>query len=210
MKLLKLIPLSVIMLCFVSSMNAQLIGKKGGDIEIETDGKEAFDKGVQEAREAARQKLKPYKYDGTKSTYFSYKPYTYAKELEVITIEKTDYKFCFNGAMVTADKIKLEIYDKPSTANGRILLYEKEGVGGDEFEVSLDKMNEVFRAEKSKTSSVDPSIIDKMRLKKVYVNYIIPAVDRELESYEDEVGNTKKTTVIQYSAMVLAIGYVNL
>ncbi|MCB9197071.1 MAG: hypothetical protein H6600_01315 [Flavobacteriales bacterium] len=210
MKLIKITSIAMLALLSVNSMNAQLIGKKGTDVEMETDGKEAFDKGVQETREVARQKLKPYKYDGTKSTYFSYKTYTYAKEVEVITIEQTDYKLCFNSAMVTLDKIKVQIYDKPSTGTGRILLYEKDGIGADEFEVSLEDLNKVFRAEKAKTSNVAPEIIEKMRLKKVYINYIIPAVDREFETYEDNMGNTKKTTIIQYSAMVLAVGYLNL
>ena len=45
-----------------------------------------------------------------------------------------------------------------------------------------------------------------MRLKKVYVNYIIPAVEREL-TVATEDGNMDQTTVIQFSAIVLAVGY---
>ena len=45
-----------------------------------------------------------------------------------------------------------------------------------------------------------------MRLKKVYVNYIIPAVEREVTVVEDGMG-TDQTTVIQFSAIVLAVGY---
>ncbi len=210
MKLYRLGILVLSLSLLTSTASAQLIGKKKNDNGIDTEGKAAFDQGVQEAREVARKKLKPYKYDGTKSTYFSYKPYTYAKEVEVITLEKTDYKLCFNGSMVTAEKIGMKIYDKPETGKGRILLFEKENIGGGEFEVNLDELNEIFRAKKKETSSLDPEFVDKMRLKKVYINYIIPAVDRELETVQDEVGNELKTTVIQYSAMVLAVGYLNL
>lgn len=201
--------LSVFML---STASAQLIGKKkGGDqTPIDTDGKMAFDKGVQDARETARLKLKPYKYDATKSTVFSYKSYKYAKEVEVITIEKTDYRLCFNGSMVKDDKIGIEIYSKSRDAKGTILLYSKENVGGDEFDVSLDDLNEVFRTKMKETTSVDPNLIDKMRLKKIFISYIIPAKDRETETYDDGYGKEMKTTVIQYSAMVLAVGYLNL
>jgi hypothetical protein len=210
MKLSRITILLLSVFCLSTVANAQLIGKKKTQTEIDTDGKIAFDNGVQEARETARLKLKPYKYDATKSTYYSYKSYTYAKEVEVITLEKTDYKLCFNGSMVKQDKISIEIYDKPKGGKGRILLYSKENVGGDEFEVSLDDLNEIFRTKKAETTSLDPNLIAKMRLKKVYINYIIPAVDRELETVTDDYGNEQKTTVIHYSAMVLAVGYLNL
>ncbi|MCB9189299.1 MAG: hypothetical protein H6599_08455 [Flavobacteriales bacterium] len=194
-----------------TSASAQLIGKKSDSQgEIATEGKAAFDQGVQEAREIARKKLKPYKYDATKSTYFSYKSYTYAKEVEIITLEQTDYKLCFNSSMIKDEKISLEIYDKPQDAKNRILLYSRESIGGDEFEVNLDDMNEVFKAKKKETTTLDPALIDKMRLKKVYINYIIPAVDRELEKETDDMGKQITTTVIQYSAMVLAVGYLNM
>lgn len=209
--MMKYLITSMSLMLLLGSASAQLIGKKsGGSSEMETDGKAEFDKGVQESREAARQKLTPYKYDGTKSTYFAYKSYTYLKEVEVITMQSTDYKLCFNSDMVTADAIRIEIYDKPSTLKGRVLLFEKDNVGGNEIEVSLEEMNEVFRAAKAESSNLDPAVIEKMRLKKVYVNYIIPAVDRELEVVDDGYGNEMKTTVIQYSAMVLAVGYLNL
>ena len=49
-------------------------------------------------------------------------------------------------------------------------------------------------------------VISMMELKKVYINYIIPAVDREMTVATDE-GNFDQTTIIQFSAIVMAIGY---
>ncbi|CAG5085105.1 hypothetical protein [Parvicella tangerina] len=211
MRLSKIGILALSFLLFSTGVSAQLIGKKKNETEMETDGKAEFDKGVQEARETARKKLVPYKYDGTKSTYFSYKSYTYAKEVEVVTLEKTDYKICFNSNMVTADKIGVKIYDKPQDGKGRILLYEKEDIGGNEFEVNLEDLNETFKTKKKEMWPKEKhDLVDKMRLKRLYVNYIIPAVEREMETVEDDYGNQKKTTVIQYSAIVLAVGYLNL
>lgn len=212
MKASKYILLFASVLFFSTVASAQLIGKKKDkETPIDTDGKVAFDKGVQETREAARLKLKPYKYDATKSTYFSYKSYDYAKEVEVITLEKTDYKLFFDGAMVKNEKIKIEIYDKPKTGKGRILLDSYENVGGNTIEVSLDDLNETFKVKKKEMLSEDKhALVDKMRLKKIYINYVIPAVDRELHTETDEMGNEIKTTVINYSAMVLAVGYLNM
>lgn len=208
MKTFKL-PILILLAFFMSgNLQAQLIGgKKNADNgSAEMDAKAAFDAGVQEGRIAARKRLKPYKYDGTKSTRFNYKTYTHAKEVEVLTIEKTDYKFCFDGNMIKSDNISVEIYDKPIGAPGRTLLFQKEDVGPGEFEVSLEEMNELFRTEKAKTTSLKPEIVAQMRLKKVFVNYIIPAVDREV-SLNVEDGNQDQTTVIQFSAVVLAVGY---
>ncbi len=205
---LKLSILILLAVFMTSNFQAQLIGgkKKAGNEEAELEAKVAFDNGIQKGRIAARKRLTPYKYDGTKSTKYNYKTYTHAKEVEVLTIEKTDYKFCFDGNMIKSDNISVEIYDKPMSGKGRILLYKKDDVGPGEFEVSLDEMNEKFRAEKSKTSTLSPEIIAQMRLKKVYVNYIIPAVEREL-TVATEDGNMDQTTVIQFSAIVLAVGY---
>jgi len=212
MKFISKIILPILLLSSISVVNAQIIGgnkKDKKDKYVETDGKAEFDNQVQENRVDARAKLKPYKYNGTKSTYFSYKTYTYAKEFEIITIQKTDYKLAFNSNSVKHDKIQVRIYDRPKKANGRILLFEKESVGGGEFVVNLEDLNAIFRAEKAKHSSLDPTVIAKMRLKKVYIQYIIPAVDREVSVVTDGA-NQDQTTIIKFSAMVVAVGYKNL
>lgn len=208
------------------SASAQLIGKKSTNTPIEQDPKIAFDNGIQEARETARKKLNPYKYSATTSTVFPFKSYFYVKEVEVSTLEKTDYKICFNGTMVKEGfpKIGLKIYDKPEDGKGRILLYEhKDSIGsGDEFEINLNDLNDAFRLKMKEKYPGDEhkdkrALIDKMRLKKVYVDYIIPAVDRKVTTTGQEDGQAplpggkeEKVTEIQYSAIVLAVGYLNL
>jgi hypothetical protein len=217
MKTLKLTFIAIASLLIINSAQAQLIGGKknsAGNGQAELDAEAAFNKGVQDGKLAARKRLVPYKYDGTKSTRFNYKTFTHAKEVEVLTIENTDYKFCFDGNMIKSDNITVEIYDKPMEAKGRILLFKKENVGPGEFEVNLEEMNEVFRSQKiaSVPESDTPEYANKiklyksMRLKKVYVNYVIPAVEREVTE-AGENGNIDQTTVIQFSAIVLAVGY---
>jgi hypothetical protein len=208
MKTLRLPILILLAVFMTSNLQAQLIGGKknasNGDAELEA--KAAFDNGIKQGRIEARKRLKPYKYDGTKSTKYNYKTYTHAKEVEVLTIEKTDYKFCFDGNMIKSENITVEIYDKPMSGKGRILLFQKEDVGPGEFEVSLDEMNDIFRSAKAETSTLKPEIIAQMRLKKVYINYIIPAVDREM-SVNTEGGDMDQTTIIQFSAIVMVVGY---
>ncbi len=205
MKKVNYILLVVSSLLYTSVISAQLIGGNKGSKDVELDEKAQFDAGVQEGRVAARAKLKPFKYDGTKSTYFNYKTFTHAKEVEILTVQKTNYKFCFSGNMIKGESIAIEIYDKPRGANGRTLVYSKENIGSGDFEVTLDEMNETFRSEKGKVIE-DQKLLSQMRLKKVYINYIIPASDREFETVETYEG-TKEITTIQYSAIVLAVGY---
>ena len=161
MKTLRLTVLVVVSCLFAGTFQAQLIGgkKSADDGQAELSAEAAFDNGVQQGRVAARKRLTPYKYDGTKSTRFNYKTFTHAKEIEVLTIEKTDYKFCFDGNMIKADNITVEIYDKPIGGKGRTLLFKKENVGPGEFEVSLEDMNAIFRSEKTKNTTLKAELL---------------------------------------------------
>ena len=161
---------------------------------------------LSEYRKICRTALKPYRYDGSKTTHFSYKEYDYIKEVEIGTVQKSEYRLSFNSNGIKYDQIKVQIYDKPSKYNSRVLLYEKEGVGGNEFTVDtgpmIDKLKEIKREK-----GVEEEIILRLRLKKLYIDYIIPAVDRNIE-VDPETGNEVK--VVTKGAMVLAIGYSNL
>ena len=161
---------------------------------------------LSEYRKLCRNALKPYRYDGAKTTHFSYKEYNYRKEVEIGTVQDSEYRLSFNSNGIKYDQIKVQIYDKPSKFKARVLLYEKDGVGGNEFTVEtgpmLDKLKEVKREK-----GVDEEIIERMRLKKLYISYVIPAIDREIE-VDPETGNEVK--VITKGAIVLALGYSNI
>ncbi len=161
---------------------------------------------LSEYRKICRTALKPFRYDGSKTTHFSYKEYDYIKEVEIGTVQNSEYRLSFNSNGIKYDQIKVQIYDKPSKYNSRVLLYEKEGVGGNEFTVDtgpmIDKLKEVKREK-----GVEEEIIMRLRLKKLYIDYVIPAVDRNIE-VDPETGNEVK--VVTKGAMVLAIGYSNL
>ena len=157
-------------------------------------------------RKVCRNALKPYRYDGSKTTHFSYKEYNYRKEVEIGTVQNSEYRLSFNSNGIKYDQIKVEIYDKPSKYNSRVLLYEKDGVGGNEFTVETASMIEKLK-EVKREKGVDEEIVLRMRLKKLYISYIIPAIDREIE-IDPETGNEIK--VITKGAIVLAIGYSNI
>ena len=195
---------------------------------------------LSEYRKLCRNALKPYRYDGAKTTHFSYKQYNYAKEVEIGTVQNSEYRLSFNSNGIRYDKIKVEIYDKSKNYKSRMLLYEKEGVGQNEFTVETGPMLEQLKEKKlqllnekydklietaevdakykqistdqhlknlNDRKKVDERIIAKMRLKRLYINYIIPAIDREIEI--DEITG-EEVRVVTKGAIVLAIGYSNL
>jgi len=195
---------------------------------------------LSEYRKLCRNALKPYRYDGSKTTHFSYKEYNYAKEVEIGTVQNSEYRLSFNSNGIRYDKIKVQIYDKSKNYKSRMLLYEKDGVGQNEFTVETGPMLEQLKENKllllnekyekliataevdakykhisteqhlknlNDRKKVDEKIIAKMRLKRLYINYIIPAIDREIEV--DEITGDE-VRVVTKGAIVLAIGYSNL
>ena len=161
---------------------------------------------LSEYRKLCRNALKPYRYDGAKTTHFTYKEYNYRKEVEIGTVQDSEYRLSFNSNGIKYDQIKVQIYDKPSKFKARVLLYEKDGIGGNESTVETGPMLEKLK-EVKREKGVEEEIIERMRLKKLYISYIIPAIDREIE-VDPETGNEIK--VVTKGAIVLALGYSNI
>lgn len=161
---------------------------------------------IKEYRKNCRNALKPYRYDGSLTTHFSYKEYTYAKEIEIATIQNEIYRLSFNAMGITDDGISIKIYDKAKRYNNRTLLYEKDNVTGIEFTIETNDMIDKFKQSK-RDQGVEENVISHLRLKKLYIDYIIPAKDRVFETNEEDGLETK---VITKGAVILAVGYNNL
>jgi hypothetical protein len=180
---------------------------------------------LKELRKNCRNALKPYRYDGSNTTHFAYKEYDYSKEVEIATVMNEEYRLSFNSIAVKNDPIIVRIYDKGKKYNSRVLLYEKTDVAGTEFTVETTEMVDKLKAaklelmkSKIKSSALneeqrqnrfeqDSLIIDKLRLKKIYLNYIIPATDREIES---DPLTGKDVKIVTKAAIIMAVGYNNL
>ena len=156
-------------------------------------------------KKLCRAALNPYRYDGVKTTQFSYKPYEYIKEVEIATIQDAEYRLSYNTKGIHHDKIKMQIYDKPSKDKRRVLLYEQAEVGGDQFSFETTVMIEKLKEVKL-NKGIDSAIVDQMRLKKIFINYIIPAVERttEINEFGEDV------VVKLKGAIILCVGYHNL
>jgi hypothetical protein len=203
MKLKYIIPL-ILMILLTSVSFAQKKRKKD-DIDPEAAAKAAFKEVLSGYKKGCRAALKPYRYDGIKTTLFSYKPYEYVKEVEIATIQNAEYRLSYNTKGIEHDKIQIKIYDKPDKDKRRVLLYEQAEVGGDEFFFETNEMIAKLKQAKLK-KGVDSAVVDKMRLKKIFIDYIIPAVDRETEV--NEFG--EDIVVKLKGAIILCVGYYNI
>lgn len=172
---------------------------------------------LKDFRKSCRIALRPFRYDGSLTTHFNYKEYDYAKEVEIATIQNENYRLSFNSMGVLYDPISIKIYDKPKKYKNKVLLYETTDVANSEFTTETKEMIEKLKEAKTKElaektdlsddqRSYQRKIIENIRLKKLFINYIIPYSERGYKI--DEKGNESR--VISKGSIILAVGYNNL
>lgn len=199
----KVATFSTLMLLIGTMTFAQLLNKRTPDTETETQDLSEI---VSKLKADAKLKLEPFRYDGSKVTYFLYKPYLQRKEVEVYFFNDTEYKLAFNSNAVEGDgPLEVAIYDRPHDNKYRTKLFEKKGVTQSEFDVTSTQLLNALKEAKVAKGMSEAEAND-IRLKKVYIDYIIPSKPREIIT--DEKGN--KTIVRTKAAMVMAMGYSNI
>jgi len=190
----------------VSFVPDQKGDKKKKSSKSGLDAASEFKSQVAGYRKDCKAALKPYRYSFGRTTYFNYKSYNTLKEVEVALILNSSYKFTFNAEGVTVDPIQVKVYNKPSNYNKRILIYEKSSVSGGSFEFTseqlVDKMKEHY-----KEKGLSDYELEKILLSKVYIDYIIPAIDEE---FEEDPDSGRRKVVVKRGAIVFASGYENL
>ena len=197
--------ISFILILFFTDITFAQNKQKKDEIEAQALAKAALKEELSGYKKACRGALKPYRYDGVKTTLFGYKPYEYIKEVEIATIQDAEYRLSYNTKGIHHDKIKMQIYDKPSKDKRRVLLYEQAEVGGDQFSFETTVMIEKLKEVKL-NKGIDSAIVDQMRLKKIFIDYIIPAVDRKTE-----VNEFGEDVILKLKgAIILCVGYHNL
>jgi hypothetical protein len=148
-----------------------------------------FKENISKQKIEAKKALKPYRYDGSKVTYFNFKTYKQVKEVEIYLFNNTDYRFSFNGKSLPND-VTIKIYDQDKTTADRILLAEVTGVQGNNLLIESSELNKTYKSKKSGAS----------RLKRVFVDYEIPGVPG---------AQNKKPTMKERGAVILVMGYKN-
>jgi len=202
----KILTLILVVGALVSFVPDQKGDKKKKSSKSGLDAASEFKSQVAGYRKDCKAALKPYRYSFGRTTYFNYKSYNTLKEVEVALILNSSYKFTFNAEGVTVDPIQVKVYNKPSNYNKRILIYEKNSASGGSFEFTSEQLVEKMK-EHYKEKGLSDYELDKILLSKVYIDYIIPAIDEEFEE-DSETGRRKVVT--KRGAIVFASGYENL
>lgn len=148
-----------------------------------------FKANIKSNKEEAKKAVKPYLYDGYKTTYFNYKTYKQTKEVEIYLFNNTEYRLSFNGKSCPKD-VKVKIYNADKTDADRLLLKEITNISGDNTIIQTKDLNEAYKAADKKAT----------RLKRVFVNYEIPATPG---------ANNSKPKIEDRGAVVLVMGYKN-
>lgn len=199
----------------IFSINPSFEAQKNKEVEL-TPYQERLIQ-LKDFRKNCRMALRPFRYDGSLTTHFTYKEFDYSKEVEIATIQNENYRLSFNSMGISHEPISIKIYDKPKKFINRVLLYETTDVASNEFTTETKEMIENLKKAKSEelAKKVDISesersyqqkIIDNIRLKKLFINYIIPYSERGYKI--DEEGNESR--VLTKGSIILAVGYNNL
>jgi len=146
-----------------------------------------FKENIAAQKEEAKDALAPYRFDGSKVTYFNYKTYKQTKEVEIYLFNDTDYRFSFNGKSLPND-ITVQVWDKDKTMADRVMLKEFNGLQGKNLVIESTELNKAYQVKKNET----------IRLKRVFVDYIIPATPG---------ANNKTPTMKDRGAVTLVMGY---
>lgn len=148
-----------------------------------------FKESIKMNKAEAKASIKPYLYDGYKTTYFNYKTYKQAKEVEIYLFNNTEYRLAFNGKSCPQD-IVVRIYDESKSNENRVLLKEITDIKGKNMVVQTEALTEVYK-------KASPS---NTQLKRVFVEYEIPATPE---------ANNANPTIEHRGAVVLVMGYKN-
>lgn len=153
-----------------------------------------------EYKAKSREKLKPYRYDGSKITFFNYNSFEQKKTVEVLMFNGIDYKFCFNTDGVPKG-IDLQIYDKDEVAKDRVMIYEAKGVMGRDVIVTSADMLKNLQEKKSGITSI----------KKVFLEYHVPIGDKVESAPATEKPKKGEPTSNpqQQGQVVMSYGYKN-
>lgn len=108
-----------------------------------------------------KQLLKPFRYEGSRVTYYNVQKEALTKNVEAFLILDTEYKFIFSGKE-TSTKVTVKIFDSQDLKK-RVLLKEIKNIHGKNVTLSSKDLMDVYRKKVSANE----------RLKAVYIEYTI-------------------------------------
>ncbi|MGV3631362.1 MAG: hypothetical protein ACO1O6_09150 [Bacteroidota bacterium] len=140
------------------------------------DNGSSFDARINTYKYECKQLIKPFRYEGSRVTYFTGQKEEFTKNVEAFLVIDTEYKFAFSGKECST-KAMVRIYDS-SDEKKRTLLKEIKNIQGKNVSLSSNDLTSVYRKKVSATE----------RLKMVYIEYKISGGSSKNEAIVMVVG----------------------
>lgn len=143
---------------------------------IAADSGTSFDARINTYKHECKQLIKPFRYEGSRVTYFTGQKEDFSKNVEAFLVIDTEYKFAFSGKECST-KTMVRIYDSGDEKK-RTLLKEIKNIQGKNVLVSSTDLASVYRKKVSGSE----------RLKVVYIEYKIAGGSSKNEAIVMVVG----------------------
>ncbi|TXI88095.1 MAG: hypothetical protein E6Q37_00760 [Crocinitomicaceae bacterium] len=144
---------------------------------VKTDAKSDLDAQLALYKKECKDLIKPARYEGSRTTYFTRKKKTQKKSVEVYLVMDSEYHFALSGK-ACAGIINLRVFDF-SDEDSRTLVYEQKAIQGKNVVFNSSDLNATYR---KKVPNAD-------RLKNLVIEYEVAAGEDKLEGIILVIGN---------------------
>lgn len=144
---------------------------------IKLDSKSDLDAQLNIYKKECKELIKPARYEGSRTTYFTRKKKKQKKSVEVFLVMDSEYRFALSGK-ACAGNVNLRVYDF-SDESSSTLVYEQNGIQGKNVSFNSTDLNAVYR---KKVPNAD-------RLKNLVIEYEVASGEQKLEGIILVIGN---------------------
>ena len=141
------------------------------------DPKSALDARLNALKQECKDLIKPARYEGSRTTYFTLKKKTQKKSVELFLLLENDYVFGISGKECSTP-VTIRFYDSEDT-DSRTMILEQKSINGKNNLFNSKDLNAAYR---KKVPGVE-------RLKNVFIEYEITPGDEKLEGIVLVIGN---------------------
>ncbi len=143
----------------------------------EIDPKSALDAKLNMHKQECKDLIKPARYEGSRTTYFTLRKKPQVKSVELFLLLDNEYVFGISGKECTTN-VNIRFYDTGEEST-RTLIMEQKGLNGKNNLFSSKDLNAAYR---KKVPQAD-------RLKNVFIEYDVAAGEQRLEGIVMVIGN---------------------
>jgi hypothetical protein len=143
----------------------------------EVDPKSALDAKLNIYKQECKEMIKPARYEGSRTTYFTLRKKPQVKSVELFLLLDNEYVFGISGKECSTS-VTVRFYDTPDQAT-RTLIMEQKGINGKNNMFSSKDLNALYRKKVPQAE----------RLKNLFIEYDVASGEQKLEGIVMVIGN---------------------